>query len=121
MKKGFTLIELIVTIGLICILGTVIVANMANNLSEQQERQYEKFKNTLENATCTYIELNKMKDFKRNCRSNGSCIIKINEILEEGLIEESDLVSPKTQEKISTESEIEITYPDGIKTCKYKE
>ena len=54
-NKGFTLVELIVTIGLICVLGAVIVTNMASNLTEKQDEQYENFKKTLENAACMYL------------------------------------------------------------------
>ena len=37
MKKGFTLVEIIITIGLIAIIGTVIVTNMSGTLNAQKE------------------------------------------------------------------------------------
>ena len=51
MKKGFTMIELIITIGLITILGLVIVMNMGSNLSKNQEKQYAAFSNVCLNSS----------------------------------------------------------------------
>ncbi len=122
MKKGFTLIELLVTIGLICVIGTVVVANMANNLSLEQDRQYENFKKTLENAACTFVELDINKDYKRNiCKQNGKCSFTLDQLLKEGLIEEKDMFSPKTQDYLSPLKVVEITYPGGVKTCRFVE
>ena len=125
MKKGFTLVELIITIGLISILGLVIVMNMGNTLSEEQETQYNQFKKTIEEAACTYIELNAAKtDMGANiittCRNSG-CNVPIENILKAGLLKESDLKNPKTQKYINSNEVVKITYPNKVKTCTYTE
>ena len=119
MKKGFTLIELIITIGLIALVGTVIVSNLSSTYTKQQEQQYENFKNTLENAACTYINLNVGASIKNTCRSTGSCNVTAKMLLEEGLVTEEDLKNPKTQTAIPNTTNIQITYQDGTTTCTY--
>lgn len=121
MKKGFTLVELIITIGLITILGAVIVANMSSTFTKEQEKQYEEFKNTLEKAACTYIELDVGKSIKNACKTSGSCSVSLSKLLTEGLIEEKDLLNPKTEESTSTSKTVGISYSGGKKTCTYNE
>lgn len=119
MKKGFTLIEIIITIGLIALIGTVIVSNLSATYTKQQEQQYENFKGTLENAACTYINLKVAESIKNTCRSTGSCSVPVKLLLEEGLITDENLENPKTQDLISETTEVLITYQDGITTCTY--
>ena len=40
MKKGFTLIELIITIALLGLIGTIIATNMTGILDSEQEKEY---------------------------------------------------------------------------------
>ncbi len=121
MKKGFTLIELIITIGLIAIIGVVLVSNMSAVFTNQQDVQYENFKKTIENAACTYIDLDIGASLRDTCLRNGSCYVRVSALLSAGYIEESDLVNPKTQSSISTSTNIQIRYTDGIKSCTYPE
>lgn len=121
MKKGFTLIEIIITIGLIALIGTVIVSNLSATYTKNQDEQYENFKKTLENAACTYIDLNMNKTLKKNCQNSGSCSVTVGSLLSEGLIEDSDLKNPKTNEQISESKDIKITYSNKVKSCTYEE
>jgi len=121
MKKGFTLIELIVTIGLIVLLGMVIVSNLGSNLSNQQEKQYELFKERLEKAACVYIDRPSQKEIKKSCKQTHSCNISVGSLLSDGLVEESDLIDPLTKESISQSKNILITYTNGVKDCVYQE
>ena len=121
MKKGFTLVEIIITIGLIAIIGTVIVTNMSGTLNAQKEERYENFKKVLEDAACTYIDLNKNSSLKNTCKLSGSCTVLVSALLNEGLIEDGDLHDPKKDETISGSTIINITYTNGVKTCTYNE
>ena len=121
MKKGFTLIEIIITIGLIAIIGTVIVSNLSVSYTKQQEKQYENFKDTLEKAACTFIDLNMNANLKKTCQSNGNCTVTVQNLLKEGLIEDEDLTNPKTQSRISSTALVQIYYENGITTCTYQE
>ncbi len=122
MKKGFTLIELIVVIGLVAILGLVITSNLTGAFSNQQDEQYTFFKETLEDAACTFIDLEVAASKKTSCRSNGSCTVNLQTLLEQGLIVDSDLVNPKTGTAVSTSNTVTISYnAEGIKSCSYNE
>ncbi len=122
MKKGFTIVELIITIGLITLIGTVIVSNISSNLLREQEKQYEAFKKTLETAACVYIDRNVAKSIKATCKANRTCSIPVNDLLTNGLIEESDLKEPLSGQSIPNTKLIVITYDtEGIKKCTYQE
>ena len=54
-KKGFTLIELITTIGLMILVGLVIVTNMSGILSKQNDEEYENFKKKIQALSCIFF------------------------------------------------------------------
>ena len=121
MKKGFTLIEIIITIGLMAILGYLLVANLGNTLTNEQDKQYEEFRATLENAACVYIDLSEASSLKSTCMSNGSCTIPLETVLSKGLISEDDLVNPSSNTRISTDTVVTVSYVDQVKTCTLEE
>ena len=55
-KNGFTLIELIITIGLLAILGTMIASNMLGVQSKQMESNYESYKEQIADAACLVMD-----------------------------------------------------------------
>ena len=122
MKKGFTLIELIVVVGLIGIIGLIITANLTGAFSNQQDEQYAFFEETLVNAACTYIDRREAELKKADCLEKKSCTVNLQTLLEFGLIVDSDLVNPKTGSKVSTSNTVTISYDaEGIKSCSYNE
>lgn len=121
MKKGFTLIELIITIGLLAVIGTVISTNILGTLDKQQENTYNNFKETLENAACTYVESNEYIKNNDRCSKSNGCTVTISKLLDKGLIEDNDLINPKTQKKlVAASSTIEVSYHENQKKCTLK-
>ncbi len=121
-KKGFTMIELIVSIGLIALIGTLVVANMGNVLSGEKDKQYEEFLATIQNAACTYVDIDKSK--KNQCCPNNKCVgntcnVTVEQILDKNLIEEKDLIDPKTKSSVKLTDNVTVTFPNGVKTCQY--
>ena len=55
-RNGFTLIELIISVGLLALLGTLIASNMVGVQSRQLEANYNNYKEQLTAAACLYIE-----------------------------------------------------------------
>ena len=55
-KNGFTLVELLITIGLLSLLGVLIANNMVGIQSKQLQSNYENYKKQIANAACQYIE-----------------------------------------------------------------
>lgn len=89
MKKGFTLVELIVSISLLTIIGLVIGINL------KKTSKVSNFEN-LSDDIQTYFYLNKNKDTYKYYYSSSdeltSCI-KMSTLLDYGIINESDLTS----------------------------
>ena len=116
-KKGFTLVELIITIALLGVLGMVIVSNMSGILNKEQDKQYDLFKTTLSKAACSYIHLNAGKTLRSTCITRGKCDVAVTVLLEQGLISDDDLIDPRKHEKISSKTYVEITYQNSEFTC----
>ena len=118
-KKGFTLIELIVTIGIMILVGLVIVTNMSGILSKQNDAEYESFKKNIEDSACIYVETqpNESSYSKNNCRNNGGCNIPIKNLIETGLIEDN-LKDPTTGNVIDRNKTVSVKWVDNVKTCK---
>lgn len=113
-KKGFTLVELIITIGLMALIGIVIATNMAGLFSKQNEEEYESFKKKLQDSACMYVELYN----KNSCRTYG-CTITIDQLIEKGYIEDN-LKDPGTGKLITEDKEkykVKVHWVDNVKTC----
>lgn len=118
-KKGFTLIELIATIGLMVLMGIIIANNITSIFSKQEDADIENFKSTLESAACVYIDLSdpSIKAKKEVCKSSG-CTVTTNVLIQNGLLDEK-LKNPYNKKKILGTEVISIKYISGEKTCTY--
>ncbi|MCI8394555.1 MAG: type II secretion system protein [Bacilli bacterium] len=118
-KNGFTLIELIATIGLMVLMGIVITNNLSSLFSQQEDDEIESFQEVLESAACTYIDLSdpQIKQKKATCKTNG-CSVTASILITNGLLDE-DLINPLTGKKITGSEVIQIAYPNKEKTCTY--
>ena len=85
-KKGFTLVELVITIALLGVLGMVIVSNMSGILNKEQDKQYDLFKATLSKAACSYIHLNAGKTLRSTCITRGKCDVAVTVLLNKVLL-----------------------------------
>lgn len=119
--KGFTLIELIITVALFALIGIVITTSMIGLMGKNQEIAYHNFIKKLEDAACIYIDLNNQRIFKSTCQSKGSCLVTVETLLSHGLLTEDDLYNPNTKESITNSKNITITFPNQVTTCTYNE
>lgn len=83
-KNGFTLVELIATLGLIAILATIILINMTGIKSNQDEVSTSRFKSTVEEAACSYVDLTDFSDCRGKCMeschsADEECIVSDDE------------------------------------------
>ena len=101
-KNGYTLVELIVTIGLIATAATVILVNMVGMRSDQDIDNSKKFEKAIESAACTYIDMSdpNIVDKRNKCKTNYSdadCMIKLEVLLNDTIaLVDPDLKDPKT-------------------------
>lgn len=56
-RKGFTLIELMITIAIIATISVVVGVNIMQTLNSQKRKDDEQFAKTLEDAACTYADV----------------------------------------------------------------
>lgn len=132
-NKGFTLVELLVTIALIGLAGTIIMVNMSGIQSNTDENQISKFKSKLTTAACLYIDKGQVVDnlsldttttnlklgnstsnctssikSREACKNNSNgCYVCLSTIIQEGLIDEN-LMDPETNVKASGETNIKV-------------
>lgn len=121
-KNGFTLIELIVTIGLVAVMGVVISVNVLGLFSDQEDQEYNTFIKDLEESACMYVETAFTTEERSDCRKNG-CTITIDMLLKKGYIEDS-LVDPSTGEKVvnnKNKYKVTVAWQNNVKQCKIVE
>ena len=102
-KKGFTLVELMATIGLLAIMSLVIGVNITSILKNTKQREEDFNKEQIEKAACVYYsseELNK----------NGSTNITVENLIESGLLDETYR---------NENGKITVTVNDDEKKCIY--
>ena len=109
--KGFTLIELIVTITLIVIISVTVGVSITGMLDRQEEKDTEDYVNQIQDAACVYAEIN-------DIRSNDT--VSIGELIAAGLLD-SSLKIPSNDNPITpyNNDRVSITWDNGEKTCTY--
>ena len=138
-SRGFTLIELIITIALLSMLFSLIATNMVGLQSRQLESNYNNYKMELESAACLFMDskeagLNNVvavnPDFsayankgsaqenKIECIRIEACYIKSKTLLDYGFLSK-DLKNPETGTSVTEGEVIRIFYLNGEKTCTY--
>lgn len=117
-NKGFTLMELIATIGIMILIGVVIVNNMSGILSKQHDEEYASFKKELEDGACIYVETVFTAEERNSCKNYG-CIVSVDNLVERGYIADS-LKDPSTGELVINNKEkykVNVSWIDNVKTC----
>lgn len=102
-KKGFTLIELMVTVGLLALMGVIIGVNITSILKSTQKNEDDFDKETIEKAACVYYSSEELNP-------SGSTNITVKNLIKSGLLDET----------YQTENgKITITVKDNEKICSY--
>ncbi len=66
-KKGFTLVELIVTIALLAVVTTIIVVNMVGLKNKEDEKEKTRIESTIKTAAEAYIEVEGLEQSDNTC------------------------------------------------------
>lgn len=119
MKNGFTLIELIVTIVIMALIGIVITTNMVGLFSEEEDKEYERFVQKLEEAACIYVETSWDDTKNDDCRASGNCTITVQELISKGYIDDKTK-DPSTGEIVNSSKKIAVKWVSNVKTCKFE-
>ena len=113
-NKGFTLVELLVTIALIGTISVIVGVSVNNLLTNQRHRQYDDFVNEMERAGCVYAE-----DEARMLEVVDNKITNAN-LIKYGLIKKT-MDNPITKLKAmdDDESYVEVTIVNNERICKF--
>ena len=107
-NKGFTLIELIITITLVAVISLSIGVSVSGMLSRQKEKQAEELKKTIEEAACVYSEV----------EDTSATSVTLKTLIEAGLLDK-DLTNPITKISLEENDKVEIIWDNFEKTCTY--
>lgn len=135
-KNGFTLVELIITIGLLALLGVLIATNMVSMQGKQLEKNYENYQKQVASAACVAMEakdeiVNEIfyKEYnsgsfiepitnKTTCINNGKCYAKTEKLITNGFLD-GQLQNPATGEAVTKDEAVLVEYVVGEKRCRY--
>ena len=81
-KKGFTLVELMATIGLLAIMSLVIGVNITSILKSTKQNEEEFNKEQIEKAACVYYS-------SEGLNKNGYPNITVENLIDSGLLDET--------------------------------
>lgn len=103
LKRGFTLIEMVISVGLLSIFAIIIIVNINKNLKDQQAKEYAEFIDKIKSAANVYMAANPDAEiFAKD--DDGYNIISIDRLVETGLISTDTLVDPSTNLPLSDDS-----------------
>ena len=109
-KNGFTLVELLITIAMLAVVGTIIIYNTINLTNDTKDLQYERLVDNIKDATRTYVSLYP-QDFSDLYNVRAFTYITVGQLIDASLIDD-ELENPYTKQPIDRNDQIKI-YVDG--------
>lgn len=106
-KKGFTLVEVLVSIGLLALIGSVIGFSLNRIFKNNNIQNYNEFVEKVKSAGMLYV--NNTVDVINDLNDASYKLIKIKVLIDNGYINEN-IVNPNTGEKIDKEEQIKASY-----------
>lgn len=110
-KKGFTLVELIIVIGLLTVIGGMFIMNMIKSQSGQKEEEQKDLVAQIVSAATTYVAINP-EEVKNLYEGYGYVDIPIGHIRDAGLLNEK-LTNPETGKNVSDDEVVRVTLTLG--------
>lgn len=117
-RKGFTLIELIISIVLLAVIGLIVVLSMTNVENNNKEKEYKKYVAAITSAASTYGNLYP-EQFQELYVNKAYLFITIEDLISSGLLSE-DLTNPYTNKAVDPKEKIRADLDaDGVITYTY--
>ena len=112
MNKGFTLVELLITIALIAVITVTMGVSISSMINRQEEKEFQQYVELIEESACTYAEKNNLPQV--------SSEVSIDTLISEGLLSK-DITNPKTDKNIEYYGSdiIGIRWIDYERICNY--
>ena len=114
-NKGFTIIELLITIALIASVSVAIGVNVINMQERQKEKEIQDFKEKLERTACTYAEVLGI-DAETGIDSISTC-----NLIKDGYLKKIKIPGTETQLGVNGNVSININWDSSTheKKCEY--
>lgn len=110
-KKGFTLVEIIVSVILLALIGLIIGFSLNRSIKSQKEKSYQEFVEKVKESALLYA--NNTKEIINDLNNNSSFkILKIEELINNGYLNEN-LIDPSINEKVNKEDLLKIYYNEN--------
>ena len=106
-RKGFTLVEVLVSIGLLALIGTVIGISLNKAFKDNNKNNYDEFVEKVKSAAMLYV--NNTVTIINDLNDNSFKIITIGDLIDNGYLNDN-LVNPSTNEKVGKNEEIQVYY-----------
>ena len=107
-KKGFTLLELVIAIGLLALFAVFIGVSLNRTFKKQKENDYNNFIKKIVASANLYVS-NEGSIINSLSSDKGYIIIKTKDLIDKGLLSENT-INPKTNEKVDPNDEIKVSY-----------
>lgn len=118
MKRGFTLVELLMTLSVLAILFLIIVPEVSDINRKTKENEYERFLSDVFLSTEAYVQKN-IDNYPNLNQKNKNVYIYFNELLESGYLK-STIVDPKNKKKVKDEDFTVQLFVNDDNEYKYK-
>ena len=116
-EKGFTLIEVIVSIALLAFIGVAVGISLNRTLKDNAVTNYNEFVEKVKSASMLYV--NNTPDVINGLNEDSFKVIKVKELIDNGYIKDN-LKNPDTGEKINPDDKVKISYnSDNELTIEY--
>lgn len=108
MKKGFTLVELLGVIVILCIIGMITVPLVQRTIIENNQKLCEDQVTSFERAARNYANKNVYQTETLITNSGGTYNITLSELQEEGFLQDGDIENPLTGENFNLNTGVNI-------------
>ena len=107
-KKGFTLVEVIVSLALLSLIGVAVGISLNKIFKDQNVKNYDEYVEKIKSSALLYA--NNTVDIINKLNSNYSyTVVTIKELVDKGYINKN-LTNPETKEKINQDDSVRIYY-----------
>lgn len=106
-KRGFTLVELLVTIVLLGVVATIIIFNVTNVSKNSKKTDYERFVASIKSSASVYADMNP-ETFQDLYQNKAFVYITVGELIDSGLTDEK-LKNPYTDEYVKRDELVKVS------------
>ena len=106
-KRGFTLVEVLVSIALLAIIGVALGISLNKSFKSSSETNYNEFIEKVKSSAMLYV--NNTSEVINDLNEDSYKIIKVKDLIDNGYVEDN-MKNPNTGDKINPEDKVKVSY-----------